>query len=169
MRLSNKLLGQGYVRERLKSSLRKFYGQYRDLSKQYEVPLSRMYHIDCQNIHSNTYDQLHDSMISWHCLVCDNPNYSTCPYDLHSTSIPPNPFESLYHLSDINENDLKSPTNTFKPTHQSTPKQTKKLTSKCKTPLRVLNINFQSSKRKQHLIQNIIESTKPDIILGTET
>ena len=44
MRLSNKLLGQGYVRERLRSSLRKFYGRYGDLIKQYEVPLSRMLH-----------------------------------------------------------------------------------------------------------------------------
>ena len=40
MRLSNKLLGQGYVKERLKSSLRKFYGRYGDLTKQYVVPLS---------------------------------------------------------------------------------------------------------------------------------
>ena len=40
--LSNKLFEQGYVKERLKSSLRKFYGCYRDLIKQYEVPLSRM-------------------------------------------------------------------------------------------------------------------------------
>ena len=37
MRLSNKLLGQGYVKERLKSSLRKFYGRYGDLTKQYEL------------------------------------------------------------------------------------------------------------------------------------
>ena len=44
LRLSNKLLGQGYVKERLKSSLRKFYGRYGDLTKQYEVPLSRMLH-----------------------------------------------------------------------------------------------------------------------------
>ena len=36
-RLSNKLLEQGYVKERLKSSLRKFYGRYGDLIKQYEV------------------------------------------------------------------------------------------------------------------------------------
>ena len=41
-RLSNKLLDQGYVKERLKSSLKKFYGQYGDLIKQYEVLLSRM-------------------------------------------------------------------------------------------------------------------------------
>ena len=44
MRLSNKLLGQGYKKERLRSSLRKFYGRYEDLIKQYEAPLSRMLH-----------------------------------------------------------------------------------------------------------------------------
>ena len=44
MRLSNKLLEQGYIKERLKSSLRKFYGRYRDLIKQYEVSLSQMLH-----------------------------------------------------------------------------------------------------------------------------
>ena len=38
MRLSNQLLRQGYVKERLRSSLRKFYGRYGDLIKQYEVP-----------------------------------------------------------------------------------------------------------------------------------
>ena len=41
-RLSNKLLEQGYVKERLKSLLRKFYGRYGDLIKQYEVSLSQM-------------------------------------------------------------------------------------------------------------------------------
>ena len=42
--LSSKLLGQGYARERLKSSLRKFYGRYGNLIKHYEVPLSQMLH-----------------------------------------------------------------------------------------------------------------------------
>ena len=41
-RLSNKLLEQRYVKERLKSSLRMFYGRYGDLIKQYEVSLSQM-------------------------------------------------------------------------------------------------------------------------------
>ena len=41
-RLSHKLLEKGYVKERLKSSLRKFYGRYGDLIKQYEVSLSQM-------------------------------------------------------------------------------------------------------------------------------
>ena len=44
MRLSNKLLGQGYVKERLRSSLRKFFGRYGDLIQQYQVPLSWMLH-----------------------------------------------------------------------------------------------------------------------------
>ena len=43
-RLSSKLLGQGYVMERLKSSLMKFYGRYGDLIKNYEVSLSQMLH-----------------------------------------------------------------------------------------------------------------------------
>ena len=55
MRLSNKLLGQGYVKERLKSSLRKIYCRYGDLTKQYEVPLSQMLH-----------DILDDDHIQWH-------------------------------------------------------------------------------------------------------
>ena len=42
VRLSTKLLEQGYVKERLRSSLGKFYGRYGDLIKQYEAPLSRM-------------------------------------------------------------------------------------------------------------------------------
>ena len=40
--LSSKLLKQGYLAERLKSSFRKFYGRYWDLIQQYEVSLSRM-------------------------------------------------------------------------------------------------------------------------------
>ena len=36
------LLEQGYAMESLKSSLKKFYGRYGDLIKQYQAPLSRM-------------------------------------------------------------------------------------------------------------------------------
>ena len=39
---SSKLLKQGYLAERLKSSFRKFYGRYGDLIQQYEVFFSRM-------------------------------------------------------------------------------------------------------------------------------
>ena len=54
-RLSSKLLRQGYVMERLKSSLRKFYGRYGDPIKHYEVSLSQMLH-----------DILGHDHIQWH-------------------------------------------------------------------------------------------------------
>ena len=41
-RISSKILKQGYLVERLKSSFRKFYGRYGDLIQQYVVSLSRM-------------------------------------------------------------------------------------------------------------------------------
>ena len=44
VRLSSKLLGQVYVMERLKSSLRKFYDRYGDRIEHYEVSLSQMLH-----------------------------------------------------------------------------------------------------------------------------
>ena len=44
VRLSSKLLGQGYVRELLKSSLGELYGRYGDLIKLNEVSLSQMLH-----------------------------------------------------------------------------------------------------------------------------
>ena len=55
VRLSNKLLAQGYGKDRYRPSLRKFYCQYGDLIKQYEVPLSRLLH-----------DTLDDDHIQWH-------------------------------------------------------------------------------------------------------
>ena len=43
-RLSYKRLWQGYVNERLKLSLRKFYGQYTEYIKQYKVTIYQMLH-----------------------------------------------------------------------------------------------------------------------------
>ena len=43
LRLCDNLLEQGYVKERLKSAMRKFYGRYGDLIKQYEVTLSGIF------------------------------------------------------------------------------------------------------------------------------
>ena len=57
-RLSSKLLGQGYVMELLKSSLRKFYGRYGNLIKHYEVSLSKMLHDILGHDHIQRHPQL---------------------------------------------------------------------------------------------------------------
>ena len=70
VRLSSTLLGQEYVlgRERLKSSLRKFYGQYGDLIKHYGVSLSKVLH-----------DILGHDHIKWHPqLIRHYTNLRTC-------------------------------------------------------------------------------------------
>ena len=54
----SKLLGQGYNRERLKTSLRKFCGWYMDLIKQYEVPFSQMFHYILGHDHMQWYPPL---------------------------------------------------------------------------------------------------------------
>ena len=57
-RLSSNLLGQGFVLERLKSSLRKFYGRYWDLIKHYEFSLSQMLHDILGHDHVQWHPQL---------------------------------------------------------------------------------------------------------------
>ncbi|CAC5379604.1 unnamed protein product [Mytilus coruscus] len=50
----------------------------------------------------------------------------------------------------------------------SSPKPTKTKPA-IKKQLRILNINFQSLRKKSKLLETIIESTEPDVIIGTET
>ena len=58
-RLSSKLLGQGYIKERLKSSLRKVHGRSGDLIKHYEVSLSQILHDILGHDHIQWHSQLH--------------------------------------------------------------------------------------------------------------
>ena len=73
-RLSSKLLWQGYDRERLKSSLGKFYGRYGVLVKHYEIYLSKMLHGIVEHDHIQWHPQLirHYTNL-WH-------YYRTWPY-----------------------------------------------------------------------------------------
>ena len=60
-RLSSKLIGQRYVMESLKLSLRKFYGWYGDLIKHFKVSLSQMLH----DILGHDHIQWHPPLIRW--------------------------------------------------------------------------------------------------------
>ena len=82
-RLSSKLLKQGYLVERLKSSFRKFYGRYGDLVEQYGVTLSRMLN-DILTLDQQWLPYRSDfPPISWPLYrVWPSPNYEWFPWSI---------------------------------------------------------------------------------------
>ena len=121
---------------------------------------------------SETYEVLGDSElnVSWHCLICNNPNYSTTVHDLFSnemsycsTSIGSVPDISV-SSPDPTKHQTQTATCSFLHSCQKELKQTK-----LKVPLRVLNINFQSIKMKQCRLSKLIDSINPGVVFGTET
>ena len=83
-RLSSKLREQGYLVERMKSSIRKFYGRYGDLIQQYKVSLSWMLNDIL------TLDKLQSLPNLWDCppiswpwsRAWPSPNYEWFPWNI---------------------------------------------------------------------------------------
>ena len=112
-RLSSKLLKQGYLVERLKSSFRRFYGRYGDLIQQYEVSLSRMLN-DILTLDKQWLPNQSDfPPISWPCYrLWPSPNYEWFPWSIcngcgmpagnayHSGHLVPSPFWGACKCSD---------------------------------------------------------------------
>ncbi|XP_063435914.1 uncharacterized protein LOC134716832 [Mytilus trossulus] len=120
------------------------------------------YHIDCQGINSGMYSCMDSSNISWDCIQCGMPNFSSSLFNMSS-------IETSNRFSSLSEHSCMSP---------GEPKATSSPKKKCykpgrktpkHTPLRVLNINFQSIKNKKPELEEILDSVKPNIIFGTET
>ena len=128
------------------------------------------FHINCQNINESTYEYLGSCDVSWYCFSCNTPNYSMSLFDLHDLEFT-NPFQPLqddvgssYSQAELQEDPESHPI----PIHTSSPtKSTHK--GRKKTPLRIINVNCQSIKNKHGEFLNMIDSTKPDIIIGTES
>ena len=80
-------------------------------------------------------------------------------------------FSTSNHYSVLSDTSLASPTpsNNIRPIHASTPDRKKNRRTKENAPLGIINVNFQSIKGKQGQVRNLIDSTNPDIIFGTET
>ena len=124
------------------------------------------YHANCQDVHSKTYSILaKEESFLWDCIRCDCPQYSSTCFDLHQASTS-NSFEGLNSNSDLLDTPPRS--STLRPAHSSTPTRAIKPRAATK-PLRVLNINFQSIKSKQPQVYNLLDSTAPDVVIGTET
>lgn len=150
------------------------------------------YHIDCQNMAKHIYVGLH-SNISWECLNCGLPNF--CPTYFRSTRslhslASPNQFNSISNSAQ--NGSLNSSSNLRSPGHPlaaSSPKIQGKTHNKpkrrptrtagkkgktrakltIKNNIRVLTVNCQSISPKKGEFQVLVDSTKPDVVIATET
>ena len=120
------------------------------------------YHASCQSVGNQSYEALESSNVRWDCEICGSPNYSTIAFDLYGIS---HSHTSASFDFQTQEND---PYN-FIPTHCSTPTRQSRQDRSVKRPLRILVINFRSAVGKVPQISFLLQSTKPDIILGCET
>ena len=109
--------------------------------------------------------------ISWECIRCGMPNFSTSLFDTSASLEISNRFETLSTLS---EPDSPVPDNIAPPPPKaaSSPivpqKEAKTKTKKAvlNHPLRILIMNCQSIKNKKAEIHTVIDLAKPDMILG---
>ena len=115
--------------------------------------------------------------MAWECMRCGMPNFSTPLFDTTASLEVSNRFETLSSLS---EPDCPVPDNIAPPPPPtqaaSSPivqqsKEAKPKTNKAvlNHPLRILIMNCQSVKNKKAELHTIIDSAKPDIILGNES
>jgi len=120
------------------------------------------YHANCQGMSSIMYQYMDSSNVSWDCIQCGMPNFSSSIFDLSS-------LETSNLFTPLSEKSVGSP---GLPKASSSPKRPGKKQNNTKlkeTPLKILIINFQSIKNKKPELNEIITSVKPDIIIGSET
>ena len=122
---------------------------------------SKWYHTDFMHMPTQIYESLKN--LSWHCINCGLPNFST------------NLFESI-NLESTNSfpildktNDSETPASPGPPKHCSSPVKPKHPNINKYNNIKVLNINFQSIKNKKEELWNLVDTSDPDIIFGTET
>ena len=99
--------------------------------------------------------------------MCDSPNYSTILFDLHDVVSEDNHSKandmSYDSIDSFDSEGIPSPKLTSSPIKSKPTRQTKN------RPLRIVNVNCQSLNNKKDRFLNLTDSTKPDVIIATET
>ena len=129
------------------------------------------FHADCQNVSDSLYDRLGDSTVGlavWKCSICENINVSNSSLPSLDSLESENPFSCLdsSHHSNISFTMAQTYTPKRTPAKQK-PKAGKK--NNIKRSLKVQIINCRSIVDKKLEFSNLVTSTKPDIIIGTES
>ena len=110
--------------------------------------------------------------VSWECVQCGMPNFSTSLFDttVYESSNYYDPLSNSL-ISDIsfdNPNATSAPNRATRPAQDSIHQSA---TPRNDIPLKVLVVNCQSIRgaNRKPLFHNMIESTKPDIVIGCES
>ena len=124
------------------------------------------YHIACQAIPSANYSQLDHSSIIWTCTNCNSNNYSTTSPAMLPTDETATHSESTGSSLELSIDSLDDQK---QPIHQSSPTKFKPTAVKSGRSLRFINVNCQSLTGKKGAWINLLHTTKPDVIIATET
>ena len=140
------------------------------------------YHKECMFLNSKIYDALTISPnLTWCCWTCGIPNFSSSLFENDFSSLSSvNRFEILTNnessfINSSYETPIKPFSSNFKPQKSSTPdpKNKDKMhhpdSPSCSSTLKCLVINCQSLFGKRAELNNLIESNKVDVLIGTET
>ena len=124
------------------------------------------YHTDCIDMNSKIYNALAKPDVSWTCCQCGLPNFSSSFFESHDLTAS-NHNESISTL----DSSLSSVNSDIgDPIIASSPKNTQSFSNNVKTEtMKILTINFQSIRAKREVFWNLLESSKPDLVLGCET
>ena len=114
----------------------------------------------------SSYERLPNNSVAWICLVCDAPSYSWTPFDLHDLKSS-NCLRTLSERGDLSFNSVNSEESLGHPKAPLSPVKPKPRPSSGPRPLRMFNV--KSLKKKKGQLYNLLDSTKPDIIVATET
>ena len=134
------------------------------------------YHIDCHNIHTESYERLQAPNVSWVCQKCGVVNYSQHAFESSIRGFDDLTSNAFHPLSASFNSTVNSDTSFSRfgyPMYTSSPNKPAKTQNtfrpKKKRTVRVIVVNCQSLKNKPELLQNMADSMKPDIIIGTES
>ena len=125
-------------------------------------------------INNSMYDMLWESPSKtgvWKCLACDNLNITTNSLrslDSYETSNPCEPLDTP-NTSNISFSHIQTSSPKFKqqtPSAQQPRKKRKKHTNRS---VKVLVVNCRSIADQKKEYKNIIHSTEPDVVIGTES
>ena len=126
----------------------------------------KWFHKKCMGMNSAIYSSLRN--ISWECIFSGFPNFSSSLFeeDNYQTS------QNRFDMSSSRECSLPSfdsKTTMPSPVAKSSPLPRKQASAKLTRPLKLLNINLQSINNKKAEFLNLVDTHKPDIIVGTES